>query len=209
MLLSGLSSYPCVTIYLLALGLGFIMSANKERHGQFTADLGRQLRDEIESRTSGRLRAHFDHGGSDSDRIVTHLGEKSSRANALSYIDVAVVEGDDRVLSDRDSRRVVLLGEIEEEGARPKKIIGNLCNILFADGVQISGSHYYLDKTHLLIGVRCSERNKSREKTQEIVARIKKIADRGLIADIEGVYAGAYTRSSRKRSRRRSSKSVV
>jgi len=168
------------------------MNASKERNGQFTGNLGKELRDEIESRTNGRLRVHFDHGGSDSERIIAHLGESSSRANALSYIDIAVVESNGRVVSGRESKRVVLLCEIEEEGARPKKIIGNLCNILFADGVQIHGSHYHLDKTYLLVGVRCSERSKSKDKTQEITARIKNVANRELIADIYSVSASAH-----------------
>jgi hypothetical protein len=169
-------------------GFDFIMSAKKERHGQFTQNLGRHLRDAIESRTNGGLRVHFDHGGSESEKIVAHMGEKSSRANALSYIDIAVVEEACNVVLGVESQRVVLLCEVEEEGARPKKIIGNLCNILFANGVQISGSHYHLDKTYVLLGVRCSERSKAEEKTEEIIERVKKIANRELIVDIKGVY---------------------
>ena len=168
------------------------MIAYKERKGQFTGNLGKELRNVIESRTNGRLQVHFDHERSDSERIIAHLGESSSRTNALSYIDIAVVESNSRVVSGRESKRIVLLCEIEEEGARPKKIIGNLCNILIADGVQIHGSHYHLDKTYLLVGVRCSERSKSKDKTQEIAARIKKIANRELIADIYTLFAVAH-----------------
>ncbi len=110
----------------------------------------------------------------------------------MSYVDIAVVEGDSRVVSGRKSKRVILLCEVEEEGARPKKIIGNLCNILFADGVQIGGSHYHLDKTHLLIGLRYVEGGKAPEKTEAIIARIKKTSNRKLIADIRGVYGCGY-----------------
>lgn len=168
------------------------MSVQKERNGQFTGDLGRQLKKKVESKTDRRLTVYFDHAGSGSEKIVAHLGERSSRANALSYVDIAVVEDDSHIIAGKESRKVVLLCEIEEEGARPKKIIGDLCSLLFADGVQISGSHYHLDKTHIIIGIRHNERGKSEDKTRGIIARIQKMNNTESISNIIGVYQSTH-----------------
>jgi len=168
------------------------ISRQKERKGQYTGELGKRLRMEIEARTGGRLRVHFDHAGSESEKTVAHLGERSSRSNALSYIDIAVVEEGSDGAACKGLPRVLLLCEIEEEGARPKKIIGNICNILLADGVQISRRHYALEKTWLVIGVRTKKRGKSEDKTKEIIARVQGRMKAGLISRIIGVYADTH-----------------
>lgn len=168
------------------------MSRQKERDGQYTGDLGKRLKKEIEARTNGRMTVHYDHAGKGSEKIVAHLGEKSSRANALSYVDIAVVEvGGDKAVKG-ELPRVRLLCEIEEEGARPKKIIGNICNILLADGVQISKRQYALGDTWLVIGIRTKKRGKSEDKSREIIERIQRKMKAGLISTIVGVYADTY-----------------
>jgi hypothetical protein len=168
------------------------MSLQKERNGQFTGELGRILRDEIASKTGGRLRVHFDHAGVGSEKTIVHLGKKSSRANALSFVDIAVVESGGDIIGNEDSKRVVLLCEVEEEGARPKKIIGDLCSVLFADGVQISGHHYHLNNTRLIIGIRRNEKGKSEDKAEEVITKIQNRVSTGSISDIVGVYATSH-----------------
>jgi len=168
------------------------MSVQKERNGQFIGELGRRLRDEIKSKTNGRLRVHFDHAGSESEKTIVHLGKKSSRANALSFVDIAVVEAGSNVIGNEESKRVILLCEVEEEGARPKKIIGDLCSILFADGVQISGHHYHLDNTRLIIGIRRNEKGKSEDKAEEVITKIQNRVSAGSISGIVGVYATSH-----------------
>ena len=156
----------------------------------YTGALGEELSKYVESRTNGRLLVYFDHGPSRSKKIVAHLGDKPSRANNLSYVDIAVVER----IGDPVGRppRVVLLCEIEEEGARPKKIVGDLCNLIFAEGLSVGTSIYHLRGTSLLLGIRTAEDSMSEKKANDLIRRIRQWIDHVTIADIKCVNGSTY-----------------
>lgn len=103
-------------------------------HGKYTAKLGRRLRERI--RLTGRrdIKVFFDHGKpGESPRIVPYFGEYC-RATTQAFVDIAIVN--------ENTKSVIVLCEVEEEGVNPKKVIGDCCNIFISDSVMIGGTPY-------------------------------------------------------------------
>lgn len=86
-----------------------------------------------------------------------YFGEYSN-ASTLSNIDL--------VLADEDEAR--LLCEIEEKGASPKKIIGDIVNIYLADGIMIQGKRRSLNNSRFILGIKVEKNGKSAEKARAL-----------------------------------------
>jgi hypothetical protein len=129
-------------------------------HGQFTRELGDDIENRLGLISGHDVKVFYDHGRKGMPKIVPYFGRYST-ASTLSNVDCAIVRGE----------RVLALCEVEEETATPKKIIGDICNLLLADCVRIGGDDFCHDKSHLFLGVRTREGGKGEEKAR----RLKKL----------------------------------
>lgn len=127
------------------------------KHGQFTSELGEDLERRLSQMSNDNVRLFYDHGRRRMPKVVPYFGRYSS-ASTLSNVDCAMVHG----------KQVLVLCEIEEETATPKKIIGDICNLLLAKRVRIAGEDFSLDDSHLFLGVRIRRGGKGAEKAKSL-----------------------------------------
>jgi hypothetical protein len=100
----------------------------------------------------------------------TPFFDKCSNASKLSYVDIAVINGSDRA---------ILVCEIEEGGAEPKKIIGDIINIVLSDQIRIQGRDYYYDDNIVFIlGTNVNPIGAGEEKTQNICQKLRQINEK-------------------------------
>lgn len=133
-------------------------------HGKYTAMLGRKLDERIRASGRGELKVFFDHGTKgESKRTVPYFSEYGT-STTLAFVDIAIVN--------EKSMEVLVLCEIEEEGANPKKVIGDCFNIFLSDYVCIGGKRYDPRGAHFLLGIRVNERGNAKEKLSELEKRI-------------------------------------
>jgi len=92
-----------------------------------------------------------------------YFGEYST-ASTLANIDLAVVN---------KSKEVKVLCEIEERGASPKKIIGDIVNIFLAEKIMIRGAPHDLDNLYFILGIKVKESGKSAEKADNLEGLIQ------------------------------------
>jgi len=98
-------------------------------------------------------------------------------STTLAFVDLAIVN--------TDTKSVLELCEIEEEGANPKKVIGDCFNIFISDFVCIGRKQYDLNGAHLLLGVRVESKGRSSEKITNLRKRIKASVKEEFLKDIE------------------------
>lgn len=134
-------------------------------HGKFTAELGRKLTARIESADRKELRVFFDHGDSGESMRVVPYFDDYDLSTTLAFVDIAIV--------DEDTKSVLVLCEVEEEGVNPKKVIGDCCNILISDSVCIQKKSYDVSDATFLLGVKVPERGKSSQKISNLKSRIQ------------------------------------
>jgi hypothetical protein len=136
-------------------------------HGQFTSELGRHLRKSV-----GKIDDTFlvcnDHGKEDDvlgKKIVGYIHEKerSRRAKTMSHVDVAVFK----------DRKAIILCEIEESGANPKLIIGDVCNLLLSDEIVHNNIPYQMDGAVIVLGLVADVKGGRRKKAGLIKQRIE------------------------------------
>lgn len=128
-------------------------------HGECTARLGRMLERRIADLRHS-LRVVYDHAEETEHRIVSFVGQSSSRETSLSHVDIAIIS--------EESDRAILLCEIEEKESEPKRIIGNLGAILLADYVSIAGKKYRIEGTQFVLGLKTHPRGMGKEKAETI-----------------------------------------
>jgi len=90
-----------------------------------------------------------------------------SNASTLSYVDIVIIE--------RENKKVKILCEIEESRASPKKIIGDIVNILISDSIHIQEEDYEYDKLQLILGLKVTEGGKSEQKTHSLKQKLQGI----------------------------------
>jgi len=126
-------------------------TSNKERSGQYTGELGKELHKTLQvDRPELGLNVFFAHKDTEDKEIegvpmaVPHLGKVPGHASSLSFVDIAIAKG----------REMLILCEAEEEGADPKKIIGDICNILLSDHIGVRGrGSFNFSKGHIILGL--------------------------------------------------------
>jgi hypothetical protein len=158
----------------------------KSRAGQYTGEIGEELFQELQiSRPELGLEVFYDHGKMRRPKAVPHLGGKPGRASSLSHVDIAIAKGSE----------MIILCEIEEEAADPKKIIGDICNILLADSISVRGGRsFHFSKGFMILGLKTrSERSRKTIKAEAlknaIIARFpdKNDIDIIIISDTDAV----------------------
>ena len=122
------------------------------KHGEYTKRLGEQLIKLLHESGLLDIAVYYDHGHRSDPNVckpTPYFGEYST-GTTLSNVDLAVVKNNE----------VKVLCEIEEEGGSPKKIIGDVCNLLLAEKIRIKGSDYPLDEFFFLLGIKLAEKGK-------------------------------------------------
>lgn len=133
------------------------------KRGEYTRRLGESLTKMLEKENYLKLQVFYDHGKNEPNvcRPTLYFGEKCSRDTTLSFVDIAVVE----------SGKVKVLCEIEEKGASPKKIIGNIVSVLLAEKININNVN--LGEPRIVLGIKVKAKGKSAEKIQELKKKIQ------------------------------------
>jgi hypothetical protein len=94
--------------------------ANMSKHGETTAEIGKNLKFE-------GYDIFYDHGvaGEYVGQIVSTIEKKYLRKDELSQLDIAIVE--------KNSDRAIALIEIEETNDRPKALLGDILGVLMGE----------------------------------------------------------------------------
>jgi hypothetical protein len=74
---------------------------------------------------------------------------------------------------DSRKRKILLLCEIEEEGANPKKIVGDCVNVFLSDSVCIAGKPYEVEGSHLVVGIAVEGKGTAADKARKLEPRIQ------------------------------------
>jgi len=137
-------------------------------YGKYTARIGEKL-----TRTpivpDAGIEVFYAHGSKGSRRAMPYLGRRPSNASLLSHADIVVVSTRGR------SRRVLVVCEIEEEGAEPKRIIGDVCNTLLARKLRAGGVDFTLHSCSIVLGIKIREKGMSKVKATKLVVAMRKI----------------------------------
>ena len=137
------------------------------KNGIYTEKLGEKLTKRLKQQANNEIEVYYDHGDSNAPNVcaITPYFGKLSRSTQLANVDLAVVN--------LKENKLILLCEVEEEGGSPKKIIGDVCNLLIAEKVKIKDRRYPLSDFHFLLGIRFSEKGGQIEKLANLRTRIR------------------------------------
>lgn len=147
------------------------------RHGIYTGELGQRLYQKL----IGTAHAvYFDHkhgaGSESKNRHAMPFFDDCSTASILSYVDLAIIN--------KSSNSVELLAEIEESGVDPKKVIGDIVNILLSDGLRVDGVNYPCGEVVFILGLKVNPRGNTEEKVKRLwqkLARLNEEREKGKI----------------------------
>lgn len=132
-------------------------------HGEWTSALGKNLKEDVNKSSNPELEVYCGHWKKgESSKIVPYFG-KYGTDTTLSNADLAIVS--------KTGKKLLVLCEIEEEGAKPKLIIGDVANIFLADNVRINGDDYRPNNALFILGVRV-EKNVKNQNAESKVASI-------------------------------------
>ena len=125
-----------------------------------TERIGAIIKQNIESEFPG-LKVYYNDRVNGGNKRVTPKLESTernpkSRYQSLAWVDIGVI--------DPLTRKVVLLIEVEEDQVTPKEVIGDLCNIFFADRVQVGENDYKIDDVRLLLALMKNDQHDDRHK---------------------------------------------
>jgi hypothetical protein len=147
------------------------METGPKKHGEYTGRLGDRL-SAMPSFEDSDLLLVADHGQKSERIAVPYLGRTHSSATTLSHLDIAVVDL-------RRPQRAILVCEIEEEKADPKKIIGDLFNIYMADYLSVRrqkrAEKFSLDNAIIILGIRSFEDSPQAKKAHNIVRKLSRM----------------------------------
>ncbi len=118
---------------------------------------------------------YYDHGTSPKKepnycRPTPFFGDKASAASTLSAVDLLVVNA--------ESSRVELIAEIEENAHEPKKIIGDIVNLMLADQVRVKGKDYPFGNRVLVLGIQANPRGQTRAKVLRLCFNLAEMNER-------------------------------
>jgi hypothetical protein len=145
-------------------------------YGAYTKALGESLVRFLDEHPTSDVEVHFDPSRGRGAQIVSFWGDFSS-ATALSRLDLAIVH--------TVEQRALVLAEIEEEGARPKAIIGDVCSLLLADKIRIKSKDYDFSHAVFLFGIKTKERGSSLSKARNLQLRISQAIRSEFLRNIE------------------------
>ena len=111
--------------------------------------------------------AHSGGNGNDEPNYCrpTPFFDECSRATTLSHVDIAFVN--------KKSGSVELIAEIEESNAEPKKIIGDVGNLILSERMRIKEKDCLYGDLIIILGVKAMM--DSEEKTKRICHKLSKI----------------------------------
>jgi len=92
-------------------------------NGYYTGKIGYKLYNKYTDTTHGIYYAHPGNNKENEPNLIhpTPFFDDCSKSTTLSFVDIAVVN--------KNTQLVELISEIEESGAEPKKVIGDIVNI--------------------------------------------------------------------------------
>ena len=98
--------------------------------GPLTSEVAKSIAEKLNPRGYD---VYFDHAeaGKFAGTIAISIGEKLSREDEISQLDIAVVES--------NSRKTIALVEIEETSDNPKKLIGDIFAVLMGNSIYLPG----------------------------------------------------------------------
>jgi hypothetical protein len=142
--------------------IGFMKQGGKMKHGQYTARLGKILTRSLREKVDVDAEVFYDHGDKSEPNVCqpTPYFEKYCAATTLANIDLVIIS---------QNNKEIMLCEIEEEGANPKKIIGDVVALFLAEGIRIKNEDYRLDdfdQIHLILGIVIKRRGKAEDKAK-------------------------------------------
>lgn len=131
-------------------------------YGEWTSILGKNLTEDVEKTSNPDLGVYYDHGKKgESCNIVPYFGNYGTDTT-LSNVDLAIVS--------KTGNKLLVLCEIEEEGAKPKLVIGDVTNIFLADNVRIKGKDYKPKNAVFILGVRVEKKGKNQNAGSKIAS---------------------------------------
>ena len=139
------------------------------KHGMYTARIGERLHYEFAGQYEG-IELLYDHGRKGSHIAVPFLGRRSSTASSLSHADIVVLD------KRKKPEKAIVVCEIEEGHAEPKRIIGDICNVLLARKLRALGSDYSLLGCTVILGVKTEPEGMSEAKARRLVKAILRMA---------------------------------
>lgn len=138
--------------------------------GKITATIGSRIKKEIEAEYPN-IKVYFDHGPAGNSRVAPKLkstGENlKSRYQSLAWVDIGII--------DHSRKKALMLIEIEERQAAPKVVLGDMCNIFFADRVQVGEEDFDITDVRLILALTHNEQDTDRNKAiidsiQEVIS---------------------------------------
>lgn len=150
------------------------------KHGEYTAKLGRILTHILREKVDVDAEVFYDHGDKREPNVCqpTPYFQEYCSATTLANIDLVIIS---------QNKKEIMLCEIEEEGANPKKIIGDVVTLFLADGIRIKNEDHWLkdfNEIYLILGIVAKEEGKSEDKAKEIHQRIENIVRPELLEKI-------------------------
>jgi len=131
-------------------------------YGEWTSTLGRNLKEDVKESTNPDLEVYYDHGKKgESYNIVPYFGEYGTDTT-LSNVDLAIVS--------KTRNKLLVLCEIEEEGAKPKLVIGDVANIFIADKVRINRNDYKPKNAVFILGIRVEKKGNNQNAESKVAS---------------------------------------
>jgi hypothetical protein len=97
----------------------------------------------------------------------TPFFDEKSTGTTLSFVDIVIVN--------KETEYVDVLIEIEETTSEPKKIIGDIGNIILSEKIHIKGNEYHYGNLVLIVGLMVNKKGKGVEKATLICDKLLKI----------------------------------
>lgn len=152
-------------------------------HGVYTGEMGRRLYDKY---AKSIHQIYYDHGKDQSKEPhfcqPTPFFDECSSATTLSHVDVVVLNQPSESTApnpgNEQNQTIELAAEIEESGHEPKKIIGDVVNLLMADAVRINGKDYPFGELVLVLGIRVDENGSGKDKVEALARKLMEMNEK-------------------------------
>jgi hypothetical protein len=140
-------------------------------YGLYTREMGYRLYKKYENTPHMVFCAH----GKDKEKEPyychpTPFFGKYSRATTLSFVDIIVIN--------RNNNQIELIAEIEENAAEPKKVIGDIVNIILSEKVRIREKDYKYGDMVFILGVKSNPKGSTKEKTKLLCKKLAEVNEK-------------------------------
>jgi hypothetical protein len=139
-------------------------------YGRYTGKLGYELYNKYNTTSYNIFYAHEGNNKKNEPNLCkpTPFFDQCSRDTTLSYVDIAIFNEKENV--------VKLIAEIEESGAEPKKIIGDIVNVSISDQISIKSEKYnYSENLVFILGVIVNAKGSGEEKARKLQQKLTHI----------------------------------